>query len=64
MIINKLIKGMVDRSNLSVDEISVETGCTVEIIRTVLDGTAVTARMAFEICDAIGVRLEDILRAY
>lgn len=62
MIINKLIKEMVDRLNLSVDEISHKTGYTVEEIEAVLNGTAVSTKMAFNICRAIDVDLEDILR--
>ncbi len=63
MIINKLIKEMVDRLNLSVDEISHKTGYTVEEIEAVLNGTAVSTKKAFNICRAIDVDLEDILKA-
>ena len=63
MIINKLIKEIVDRLNLSVDEISHKTGYTVEEIEAVLNDTAVSTKMAFNICRAIDVDLEDILKA-
>ena len=47
MVINKLIKEMVDRLNLSVDEISHKTGYTVEEIEAVLNGTAVSTKKGF-----------------
>ena len=63
MVINRLIKEMIDSFGLSVDYISNRTGYTVGEINTVINGSAVTTKMAFSICDAIGIDLVEILKA-
>lgn len=63
MVMNRLIKEMIDSSGLSVDDISNRTGYKVDEINAVINGSAVTTKMAFNICDAIGIDLVEILKA-
>lgn len=65
MIINVFIKDMVDTKQLSIHEISLYTGLSVEKIENIInEKNSVSPNEAYLILKAFGISLEDILEAY